>query len=203
MAAEPTIPWPHAPPHRLAHNGIYFVTAGCYHREHHFRGATRLKVLHRGLLAVARDFGWRLEAWAMFSNHYHFVGHAPESEQDARSLPLMLGRLHEKTAKWVNSLDNTPGRKVWHNFRETRMTYERSYLARLNYTHQNAVHHRLVAVANQYPWCSAAWFERSATPAQVKTLLSFRTDQLHVYDVYIRDENCAALGRAFWTCSGH
>jgi len=184
MAAERATPWPHAPPHRLAENGTYFVTAGCYQRQHHFRGATRLKVLHRGLLTVARDFGWQLEACAMFSNHYHFVAHAPEGEQNARSLPLMLGRLHEKTAKWVNSLDNTPGRKVWHNFRETRMTYERSYLARLNYTHQNAVHHRLVAVANQYPWCSAAWFERSATAARVKTVYSFKTDQLHVYDLY-------------------
>ncbi len=54
----------------------------------------------------------------------------------------MLGLLHERTAKWVNKLDRTPGRQVWHNFRETRLTYEKSYyLARLNYTHQNAVKH--------------------------------------------------------------
>jgi len=97
MPAERAIPWPHAPPHRLTGNGTYFVTAGCYQRQHHFRGATRLKVLHRGLLTVARDFGWQLEAWAVFSNHYHFVAHAPEREHNARSLPLMLSRLHEKT----------------------------------------------------------------------------------------------------------
>jgi len=184
MPAEPATPWPHAPPHRLAENGTYFVTAGCYHRQHFFRSAARLKVLHRGLLTVARDFGWQPEAWAVFSNHYHFVAHAPETEQNAESLPAMLGRLHEKTAKWVNSLDNKPGRKVWHNFRETRLTYERSYLARLNYTHHNAAHHRLVAVGRSYPWCSAAWFERSATPSQVKTVFSFKTDELNVYDDY-------------------
>jgi putative transposase len=56
-------------------------------------------------------------------------------------------------------------RKVWHNFWDTRLMYEKSYLARLNYTHQNAVTHRLVPVANQYPWRSAAWFERTAAPA--------------------------------------
>ena len=72
-------------------------------------------------------------------------------EENAESLPRMLGLLHEKTAKWINELDKTPGRQVWHNFRETRLTYEKSYLARLNYTHQNAVKHKLVAVANQYP----------------------------------------------------
>ena len=97
----------------------------------------------------------------------------------------MLARLHEKTAKWVNSLDNTPGRKVWHNFWETKLTYERSYLARLNYTHQNAARHGLVAVANQYPWCSARWFEQTATPAQVKAILGFKIDQLNVYDDYV------------------
>jgi putative transposase len=96
----------------------------------------------------------------------------------------MLGRLHEKTAKWVNKLDAAPGRQVWFNFRETRLTFEKSYLARLNYTHQNAVKHKLVPVANQYPWCSAAWFERTATAAQVKTIYRFKTEQLKVPDDY-------------------
>ncbi len=96
----------------------------------------------------------------------------------------MLGLLHEKTAEWLNKLDDMPERKVWHNFWDTRLTYEKSYLARLNYTHQNAVKHRLVPVANQYPWCSAAWFERTAAPAQVKTVYSFNTDRLRAADDY-------------------
>lgn len=173
-------PWPHAPPHQLSESGTYFVTAGTYLKEHHFRGPKRLSVLHRGLLTVAQKFDWRLEAWAMFSNHYHFIAHSPSG--GAQSLSRMLGLLHEKTAKWLNKLDKTPGRHVWHNFWETRLTYEKSYLARLNYTHQNAVKHRLVIVANQYPWCSAAWFERTATPAQVKTIYGFKTDRLQTAD---------------------
>ena len=55
-------------------------------------------------------------------------------------------------------------------------------LARLNYVHQNAVKHKLVTVANQYPWCSAAWFERVATPAQVKTIYEFKIDRVKVED---------------------
>ncbi len=96
----------------------------------------------------------------------------------------MLGLLHEKTAKWINRLEGTPGRQVWHNFWETRLTYEKSYLARLNYVHQNPVKHGLVPVANQYPWCSAGWFERTARPAQVKTIYAFKTDKLKVFDEY-------------------
>jgi putative transposase len=141
-------------------------------------------VLHRGLLAMARDFGWALEAWAVFSNHYHFVGHSPADEDGAASLSRMLALLHEKTAKWVDRLDAAPGRHVWHNFRDTRLTYQKSYLARLNYVHQNPVKHGLARVANLYPWCSAAWFERSASPAQVKTIYAFPTDRVNVYDEY-------------------
>jgi len=177
-------PWPHAPEHRLSVRGTYFVTASTYLREHHFVGKARLAVLHRGLLKVASDFGWRLEAWAVFSNHYHFVAHSPEEQPDAGSLSRMTGLLHEKMAKWINRLDKAPGRQVWHNFRDTRLTYEKSYLTRLNYVHQNAVKHGLVPVAHQYPWCSARWFERTATPAQIKTLYRFKTDKITIPDEF-------------------
>ncbi|HEV2392729.1 MAG TPA: hypothetical protein VG146_10250 [Verrucomicrobiae bacterium] len=181
---EPKIPWPRAPTHQLSQGGTYFVTAGTYLKSHHFRGAERLRVLHRGLLVVASEFKWRLEAWAVFSNHYHFVAHSPPKEPDAANLRRMLGKLHEKTAKWLNRLDGTPGRKVWHNFRETRLTYEKSYLARLNYVHRNPVKHGLAPLASLYPWCSARWFERTATPAQVRTIYRFKTDRLQIPDEY-------------------
>jgi REP-associated tyrosine transposase len=176
------IPWPHAPTHQLSRQGTYFVTARTYKSEHHFRGAQRLAVLHRGLVRLAHDFGWQLEAWAVFSNHYHFVAHSPVGELDASSLRVMLSLLHEKTAKWVNRLDGAPGRKVWFNYRETRLTCQKSYLARLHYTHQNAVKHGLVAAAHLYPWCSASWFERTASPAQVRAICRFRTDQMKLDD---------------------
>jgi putative transposase len=176
--------WPHAPLHQLSASGTYFLTAGTYGKEHYFRGANRLAVLQRGLLRVAFDFGWQLEVWAVFSNHYHFVAHSPPADENAESLSEMLGLLHEKTAKWINRIDGAPGRQVWHNFWETRLTFEKSYLARLNYVHQNPVRHKVVLLANQYPWCSAGWFERTARPAQVKTIYGFKTDKLKIYDEY-------------------
>jgi putative transposase len=175
-------PWPHAPTHQLAQQGTYFVTARTYKAAHYFSGASRLAVLHRGLLQLANDFGWKLEAWAVFSNHYHFVAHSPIMVADASSLPAMLSLLHEKTAKWVNRLDDMPQRKVWFNYRETRLTFQKSYLARLNYTHQNAVKHGLVAAAHLYPWCSASWFERTASPAQVRAIYRFRMNEMKMND---------------------
>jgi putative transposase len=175
-------PWPHAPSHQLSEGGTYFVTAGTYLKAHYFRGADRLGVLHRGLLTVARDYGWLFEAWAVFSNHYHLVAHSPPDAPDASSLPEMLSTLHVKTAKWVNKLDHRPGRRVWFNFRETRLTYQKSFLARLNYVHQNAVKHGLVTVANQYPWCSARWFESESSAAMAKSIYRFKTDRLQMLD---------------------
>src|SRR5213083_2307083 len=103
---EKTPPWPHAPTHQLSVRGTYFVTAGTYLKAHHFRGAERLGVLHRGLLTVARDYGWRLEAWAVFSNHYHFVAHSPAEAPTAESLAPFLKTLHVKTSRWINRLDD-------------------------------------------------------------------------------------------------
>jgi putative transposase len=171
--------WPHAPLHRLVGKGTYIVTAGTLNKEHFFRDAESLDLLEAELLAKAREYQWQLEAWSVFANHYHFVGHALD---DAATLKSFLTHLHADTARGINQRDSASGRQVWYNFWETKLTYEKSYLARLNYVHQNPVKHRLVPVANQYRWCSAAWFERTARPAQVKTIYSFKTDKIRIVD---------------------
>ncbi len=171
--------WPHAPLHRISEQGTYIVTAGTYQKEHCFGTADRLDHLEGALLASAGQAGWQLEAWAVFSNHYHFVGHA---RPGCTPLADWIAELHRQTATHVNQLDQLVGRQVWFNYWETELTYESSYLARLSYVHQNPVKHGLARLANQYRWCSAAWFERTATPPQVRTIYGFRTDRVKVYD---------------------
>jgi putative transposase len=173
--------WPHAPLHRLSERGTYLVTAATYDRAHFFRGPERLDHVEANLLSLAKEHGWHMEAWAVFSNHYHFVAHSPP---DPRTLSAFLKELHGRTSRHVNQLDGIEGRQVWFNYWESRLTYEKSYLARLSYVHRNAVKHGLVAVANQYRWCSAAWLERTASPAQVNTLYRFKIDKVHVDDEY-------------------
>jgi putative transposase len=174
-----SIDWPHAPVHRLDSDGIYMVTAATLHKERLFADETKLATLEHGLLTLAKQYHWQLEAWAVFSNHYHFVA---RSNDDSASLKKFLKHLHADSARGLNRLDDKAGRAVWFNFWDTKLTYERSYLARLNYVHQNPVKHGLVSMANQYPWCSAAWFERTASPVAVKTIYGFKTDNLEIYD---------------------
>lgn len=177
----PSKDWPHAPVHRMTDNGIYFVTAGTLHKKHFFDMPQKRDLMERLLLSQARAFGWQLEAWAVFANHYHFVA---RGNPDSANLGEFIQHLHGASAHDLNLLDGIRGRQVWFNFWDVKLTIHYSYLARLNYVHQNAVRHKLVAVASQYPWCSAAWFERTASPAQVKTIYSFKVDRVKVADEF-------------------
>jgi len=182
MSAQPDY-WPHAPVHRLAEAGTFMVTSATYGKAHVFRQASVLRDLQAGLLRYAARYRWRLEAWAVFSNHYHFIGHSPDEEiGGAKTLSRFLAHFHSRCSAWINRLDDCEGRKVWHNFWDTRLTHQRSYLARLHYVHANAVHHRLVSEPAHYPWCSAGWFERNATNAQVKTIYGMAIDRVNVSD---------------------
>ena len=183
MAADHKTPkdWPHAPVHRLEDAAVYFVTSSTLYKRLLFSGPERLDLLENEALTLANRYNWQLEAWAVFSNHYHLVARGnPESA----NLSKYLKHLHANSARKLNQIDGKTGRKVWYNFRDTKLTFQKSYLARLNYVHQNAVKHGLVSAANQYRWCSAAWFERTATPAQVQSIYGFKTDQLSIPDDY-------------------
>lgn len=178
-AQLPPKDWPHAPVHRLADNAVYFVTAGTLHKHHFFDTPAKRDLLERQLLSFANEYGWQLGAWAVFANHYHIMA---RGNPDAKNLGDFLHDLHGVSSRALNKLDGVTKRTVWFSFRDTKLTYQHSYLARLNYVHQNAVKHKLVAVASQYPWCSAAWFERVASPAQVKTIYRFKIDAVKVED---------------------
>ena len=171
--------WPHSPVHRLAENGTYMVTAGTHQKAPFLHTPDRLTLVRDALFAIAEEYGWRLQAWSVLANHYHFIAHSPP---DATTLPRVISKLHMTTAKALNAQDATPGRKVWFQYWDSRITFETSLLGRLHYVHHNPVHHGLVCVAADYPWCSAAWLERHATPAFRATLASFHTDQLQVPD---------------------
>ena len=123
--------------------------------------------------------GWKIAAWAVFPNHYHIVGDSPET---GLGLAELTREIHENSATELNKLDGTPGRMVWYRCFDTKLTFQKSYMARLAYVRRNAVHHKLVDEAEAYPWCSAAWFKLHASKPFFETILSFKTDRVNVYD---------------------
>ncbi len=173
--------WHHGPPHCFATGYVYFISAGTLHKEHLFSSVERREYLQERLLSTLAHSGWLVQAWAVLSNHYHFVAEVP---QGARPLGSMLRDLHSETAREINRLDSAAGRTVWHQFRDTRLTYEKSWLARLHYVNENAVHHGLVREATQYPYCSAGWFEREANPGFYRAVMMTKCDRLNIGDDY-------------------
>ena len=160
------------------------ATAGTYRKQPCFGSPARLEHLCDTLLELAEKYGWRLQAWAVLANHYHFVGLSPS---EAASLQPFIRHLHSVTGKEINRRDCAPGRRVWFEYWETRLTYQKSYLARLSYVHRNAVHHGLVRVPSAYHWCSAGWFERRADSAFYHTVMNFPCDRLRLPDDYVVD----------------
>ena len=164
----------HCPSHLFVPNAAYIVTGATYRKELLFDSAAKRTFLLHSLFEEAQHWQWSLQAWAIMSNHYHFVAHAPSSGE---TLKRMITSLHSKTAIWLNENDATPGRKVWFQYWDTCLTFQQSYLARLNYVHNNPVKHRLAANAALYPWCSMTWFMQGADSTGATILaISFGVD---------------------------
>ena len=83
--------WPHTPRHILTEKGVYMVTAATYQKVHYFNSAERLRILHDSLLQLAHEYEWKIQAWAVLSNHYHFIAESPDK---AANLPAFLSQLH-------------------------------------------------------------------------------------------------------------
>ena len=171
--------WPHAPPHYFTAHGIYIITAATLHRKPLFNSGTKLDVLRDTTFELAKDYELTLQAWAFLANHYHLVISFHNTATAHRDF---VRHLHRELAIQLNRMDATPGRRVMYEFWDTRLTFEKSWLARLNYVHQNPVKHGLVPLANQYPWCSAAWFETNARHGFVRSVYSFKIDRIRVPD---------------------
>ena len=118
--------WPHAPIHRFDSFGIYMVTGATLYKNLLFRTPEKLTLLEDNLLSLAKKHFWQLEAWSVFANHYHFVG---RRDEQTNSLSDFLQELHTVTAVKLNQFDNLEGRNVWYNFWDSKLTFERSYLA--------------------------------------------------------------------------
>ena len=85
------------------------------------------------------------------------------------------------------------GRRVWFQYHDTQLTFEKSYLARLKYVNENPVHHGIVLRATNYGWCSARWFEDHAERAFSRAVQALKIDRINVADEFAPILECGAL----------
>lgn len=99
----------HNPPHYFVSNAIYIVTGATIYNKCFLTDDKRKSLICEILFERASQLGWKLEAWAVLENHYHFVARAPEN---ALTLGQLIRQFHSKSAVKLNKMDNTLGRKV-------------------------------------------------------------------------------------------
>lgn len=158
------------------------ITSATYRKQLLFARPEDLDLLHDAILELADRQGWKLDAWAVFANHYHVIGQSPDQ---AGAPGRLTTSLHRRTAIELNRRHGTPGRTVWYRSWPSRITFERSYLARLAYVHFNAVRHGLVNDPAAYRWSSARWFEDHAPRPFYESVVSMRIDRVHVADDFL------------------
>ena len=172
---------PHAPIHKFGAAGAYMVTAGTYGKLPLFDTPEKKEMLMLEFFRLVKELGWQPQAWAFLNNHYHVV---VVDETQTMDLAYFVQRLHGTTAFRLNNMDALPGRQVWYQYWDRRLTSAQTYWARIKYAQENPVHHRLVLNSVDYRWCSARWFSQHADAQLSKMLTRFSIAKLNELDEF-------------------
>ncbi len=172
-------PFHHAPHHLWEPGKAYIITAGTVAKTHFMYTPQAKDAVLRSIRDTCRQSSWDLEAWAVLSNHYHFVARTSESSADVAAL---VSRIHQSSAKELNSQEGILGRRVWYQYWDTCLTFRGSYLARLRYVHFNPQRHGVCNDATGYAWCSARWLMEGVDSGFRATILSMPIERINVPD---------------------
>ncbi len=164
---------PHSPPNLFRPGVVYMMTGAIYKKYRLMQLPARKAELRDAFLKASELYRWQVIAWAVLDNHFHILAGAPEG--GAANLPSFIGSFHKWTARHWNSTDQSPGRRVWHNYWDTCIRTERDFLSGLKYVLWNPVKHGLVETTQDYPFsnyedCMQSWEAGliSATMNEVK-----------------------------------
>ena len=79
-----------------------------------------------------------------------------DAPEDASTLSNVINNVHKFSALWIkkHTQFETDPDHIWYNYRDTCITYESSYFARLNYIWFNPVKHKYVEDAEDWKFGS-------------------------------------------------
>ncbi len=131
-------------PHHITQRGVRGMDIFCSPDD-------RREYLHH-MAEQGRRYGVVFLSWCLMTNHVHLVA-APERED---SLARAIGEAHRRYARTVNFRERIRGHLFQERFHSC-PTDERHFIASVRYAERNPVRARMVAVAWEYRWSSAAW----------------------------------------------
>ena len=158
---------PHRPPHLYTDNQWYFITASCQQRARLLVTASHYQIVQSTLHTLSKELLVPVCSWVILSNHYHMLVFLSAG----RTLGRLMQRLHGRTARELNLLDRTPGRRVWYSYWDRCIRDPADFSKHMDYIHWNPVRHGYVSEAehwahSSYPfsrteageaWTSACW----------------------------------------------
>ncbi len=143
----------HNPPHLFIPNAKYFITGATYLKKDFLASENGKIKLLDSIKKGGEKYLWILEDWVILDNHYHLMLNAPDK---ANTLSKMFNEVHKFTAIWLkkNFLELREEKRIFYNYWDSCITYEKSYFTRLNYIYFNPVKHGYTEEASNYMWGS-------------------------------------------------
>ncbi|MEJ2733933.1 MAG: transposase [Anaerolineae bacterium] len=157
---------PHQPPHLVLDQTLYLLTAACYEHRAHMHTPERRQTVLDLLFEQCIQHGMEIHAWAVLTNHYHFLVQVTEFQE----LGELFRRVHGPTAYEWNKEEQAQGRKVWYRYSDRAIRSEGHYYTTLNYIHYNPVKHELVASPYDWRWSSVHWYRETKGRAWLRDL---------------------------------
>jgi putative transposase len=130
----------HHPPHIFVDDSWYFITAHTIGHDSPLKDSQAKKIWTEKLYEIADIFDFKIHVYVVLDDHYHFLGYITDSKR----LPKLINRLHGTTSFFINKLNNTPGRRIWHNYWDRVIRDEAEFYTKMNYIHYNPVKHGYV-----------------------------------------------------------
>ena len=170
----------HNPAHLFVEGNKYFITSATYQHRHYLVSDSAKQRVLSSIRKGFEENNWLLEDWVILDNHYHLM---LDSRGNASLLPSIIRDIHKFTANWINKHDDMPGRKIWYNYWDKCITFEKSYFARLNYIWYNPVKHGICKNAEDYLFGSFRnrYFEEQSYMENLKS--EYPWDNVKEFDV--------------------
>ena len=191
------------PPRLYAPGGTVHVVARCNNWEFYFTTPEDFEVLLDLLRKMVSDYGVRLCAYTLMSNHIHLLMEAPELDVLGRPLRWFM----TETAKAFHRMRNRSGHFWERRYRACLVEEDLYALAALRYMDRNPVRAGLVEDPASYAWSSCAIYA-GGMPSKLVTLhpsyLALspygKVRQRHYREMLLPDPDSRLDGRdARWT----
>lgn len=143
----------HNPPHLFIGGAKYWVTGSCYKHSLYFADPSAKEKMIEILMRGCQKYNWKIDDWVILNDHYHLM--LQSSTDGDKTIEDIIRNFHKFSSMWIrkNSVIAKADKIFW-NYWDTCITYEKSYYTRLNYLYYNPVKHGYVERAEDYQFGS-------------------------------------------------